>query len=528
MDWLNLSRREKQILLTVFILVGLFAQWYGVNANSRYALTLSMVNESNFETNTYHWNMGDRSLYEDDYYSDKEPGMAFLATPVYTAWRIGYGFFGDTRINTYDRQDWFTVNNETLEYMNDPGNFYLSSLIITILSISTLSLSLLSVLIYRISGEFLTSEKKRIVLTSGFAFGTIVTHYGASFMPNAVVTLLSFSSFYIIYMKDELNYKEWILAGFLGGFGVIVDPTGAPVLVLTFFYALFKFKYISFLYVVGGFIGGLPLMIYNTALFGVPWMLPRFFLDPALYPHLQQTSSFIPELTQQGFRTEISEIFFASIRLLFYPYRGIFYWFPVLLLSFLGLRQLWKNNRKLFGIVTLVPLTTVLMVGAWWAWWMGGFFGARYLSVAIPFLMIPIFIASEKIDLRIIVLLVGISILVNLSGFHGYYEDQLKDLEDASHMVEDYQDDVQSFRVLENPVRDYYLEGLRENGPQSRILNGLYNRDFPPDIRGYTQYEERAPLPLLIWAIILPVLAIWNKEIRENLREHRHRVVDPK
>lgn len=524
MDWL--TGREAKIFLTVFLLTGLFAQWYGVNANSRFGLTLSIVNQGTFDTNAHHWNMGDRSYYEGNYYSDKEPGMAFIATPVYASWKAAYSIIGDTDINTENRSDWFTTNNETIEQMNNPGDFYLSTLILVILFTSTLSLSILSVLIYRLSGIYLDNNPKRLLLTFGFAFGTIITHYGASFMPNAVVTLFSFSSFYLVYTRESLSRNLRVLAGLLGGFAVVIDLTAVPVLGFTFLYAIVKFDFIPYFYILGGFLGGLPMMIYNTILFGLPWMLPRFFLDPALFPQLQQSSGIIPELTQQGVRIEVLEIIFTQLRLLFFPYRGIFYWFPILILSLFGLKQLKTRDEKLFYVVIGVFVTTLTLVASWWAWWMGGFFGARYLSVAIPFLMIPVFIAAKRIDIRVIGILVAMSILVNIAGFHGHYEDQLKDLDAASEMHDEYADQVISFQVLENPVRDYYISGLIQEGPQSRILNGLYNRDFPPDIRAYAGYEERAPAPLLFWTILLVIGVIWKKEINKKLQEHRRRVIE--
>lgn len=523
----KLSSRELKIFLTVFLITGLFAQWYGVNANSRFDLTRSMVDHGSLNINEVYRNAGDRSYYEGDYYSDKEPGMAFLALPAYTGWKTAYSFFGDASVQQEPRSDLLQSNNVTISYPTDPGNFYLSSLIVTILLTSTLSLSILTILIYRLSEEFLEDERKRLVVTFGFAFGTLLTHYGAMFMPNAVVTLFSFSSFYLLYKwEDYPGFRKMALSGILGGFAVVVDPTAGPVLVASFFYAFLKFDRFPLSYVLGGFIGGLPMMVYNTVLFGYPWMLPRFFLDPALYPNLQQASHTLPQLTEQGFRLHPKRLFFVAMRLLAYPHRGIFYWFPFLILALLGARKL-KKEKPEFSLALLISSAGIIfIVAGWWAWWMGGFFGARYLAVIIPFLMVPIFYASDKIDIKIITVLVAISIVVNLAGFHGHYEDSLKDLSNSSEMKSEYQDKVKSFEPLANPVREYYLEGLFEEGPQSRILNGLYNRDIPPDIRGYTNYEKSAPLPIMFWTITVIVAGVWRKEIVEKMRSHRESVLE--
>lgn len=527
MDWL--SSREKKIALTVFLISGLFVQWYGVNANSRFDLTRSVVDHGTLNINEVYRNAGDRSYYEGDYYSDKEPGMALLATPIYAGWKSVYGIFGNTSINSENRNTMFEANNVTISYPTDPGKFYLSSLILVILFTSTLSLSILSILIYRLSEEFIEDERKRLIATFGFAFGTLLTHYGTMLLPNAVVTFFSFSAFYLIYQQEKYNPRTLLYSGILLGFGFVIDPTAAPVAGATFIYTLIKYRQIPYTYVLGGFIGALPLLIYNTVLFGYPWMLPRFFLDPALYPNIQQSGSAIPMLTEQGFRLNPIKLFFVNLRLLFFPYRGIFYWFPFLIVSFFGLRDLLNKEKGVASALGITAIGILFVVSGWWAWWMGGFFGARYLSVLIPFLMFPIFYGIKKLDIRPVLLLVSISILVNLAGFQGSYEDQLKNLENSSEMKEKYSEDVRSFEVLENPVRDYYLNGLVEKGPQSKIVNEIYNGNIPPDIRAYRDNPKsytKAPF-LIVYSIILGILGIiWNKEIRKTLSNHREKVLE--
>lgn len=524
MDWL--TAREKKIFLTVFLIMAVFTQWYGVNANARFDLTRSIVDYGTVTINEVYENAGDRSYYEGDYYSDKEPGMAFLALPIYAAWKGVYGLVGNATVDPGDRRVMFTANNVDITYPATPGPFYLSALILVILLTSTLALSLLTILVYRISGEFLTDERKRLVVTFGFAFGTLVTHYGTMFLPNAVVTFLSFLSFYLIYRsKGYPGARHMTAAGVIGGFAVVVDPTAAPIVLGTFLYTGLRFRQVPLRYVAGGFIGVLPLLVYNTALFGYPWMLPRFFLDPALYPNLQQAASTVPQLTDQGFRLEPVKLFFVSLRLLVFPHRGIFYWFPFLLLALLGATTFFQEKRDMAVAMTISGLLLIAMVAGWWAWWMGGFFGARYLAVLIPFLMFPVFYAARSLDTRLLAVVVAASILVNLAGYHGTYEDQLKNLQNSSEMKEQYQQKVRSFQPLANPVKDYYLAGLAKHGPQSRILNGLYNGDFPPDIRAYSPYEERAPLLLLAWVLALIPVLVWRREIADALKNHRERVL---
>jgi MFS family permease len=520
MDWLD--SREKKIFLTVFLLIGIFIQWYGVNANSRYDLTRSIVEERDFEINEYYNNTGDRAFYEGNYYTDKAPGQSLIATPIYASWKSIYSIFGSTKVNKTGQITLFTVNNKDIKVSKSPGNFYLSSLILAILFTSTLSVSILSILVYRLSKDFIENENKRLIATFGFAFGSLITHYGTLFLPAASATLLSFSSFYLLYQwKDYPGSKKMILAGFLGGFGVIVKSSTAIILFANFVYSWHKYKNFPVFYTLGGFLGGLPYILYNTILFGAPWRLPRSFLDPALWSHLQQNN---------GFRLGLSRLISVINRVLFMPYRGIFYWFPFLIFSIPGAVILYQKKKRLAGIIGIVISFFLILTASWWAWWHGGWFGARLLVPIMPFLMIPLFYGIDLIESKkLLIGLLTLSILINMAGFSGKYEDMLKDRDNSSQMIDSAKKKVIGTQTLKNPVRDYYVSNFLQNGPESRALNGILNAEFPPDIRAYKDISgsyKRAPLIMLLCIIIGITTLIWKNNIRASLSKHRSKVLE--
>ncbi|MFB6088198.1 MAG: hypothetical protein ABEK36_00285, partial [Candidatus Aenigmatarchaeota archaeon] len=69
-----------KIFLTFFLIFILFAHWVGWNETSRLDLTRSIVNQNSLNIDNYKDNTGDRSVYNNHYYSDKAPGSSILNT----------------------------------------------------------------------------------------------------------------------------------------------------------------------------------------------------------------------------------------------------------------------------------------------------------------------------------------------------------------------------------------------------------------------------------------------------------------
>jgi len=77
-------RFEVKIFLTLFLLYSFFIYWATWNEDTRFFLTRAIVDENRFEIDTWYNQTGDRAFYDGHYYSDKDPGLSYLASPVYT------------------------------------------------------------------------------------------------------------------------------------------------------------------------------------------------------------------------------------------------------------------------------------------------------------------------------------------------------------------------------------------------------------------------------------------------------------
>ena len=75
--------RGRVVLLafTLFLSYGYFYQGGGWNQDSRFSMVRAILESGTLKITAYHHITGDKSRIGADYYSDKAPGHALLATP---------------------------------------------------------------------------------------------------------------------------------------------------------------------------------------------------------------------------------------------------------------------------------------------------------------------------------------------------------------------------------------------------------------------------------------------------------------
>lgn len=76
--------------------------------------------------------------------------------------------------------------------------------------------------------------------------------------------------------------------------------------------------------------------------------------------------------------------------MLFSPYRGLFWYNPVLLLALPGAIMLYRRERKLTLTIGLLVLGQLLAYGSWWSWHGGIVWGPRFLIPVLPLLMLAL------------------------------------------------------------------------------------------------------------------------------------------
>jgi hypothetical protein len=116
--------------------------------------------------------------------------------------------------------------------------------------------------------------------------------------------------------------------------------------------------------------------IYNWACFGGPLAFG--------YHHLALEQ--FQEMNKGLFGITFPPKASAAYLILFSPARGLFFWTPFFLISFLGLKSLFAMSRKLFWVSILVVIFHVMGICGYYMPSGGAALGPRHLAPVLPFL----------------------------------------------------------------------------------------------------------------------------------------------
>ena len=337
---------------------------HGGSANelTRWATAVSLVERSSFEISWSEDLIGknvDTARVGDKTYSNKPPGTAVLAAPVYALTRIFIGAPDASNI----RISWFVMR----------------------LFLSTLPLLLL--------GFWLYNRDSDEVSLAALLFATPLFVYSLLFFSHVLVAVLLYFAFRLLYDTERIFLRNCVLAGFLCGFAVTCEfPAVVPVLI--FAIGLFfadkrnesRWQNVFF-FALGGLPFALFLLIYNYAIFGSPFALSYAYES---FPEWAEVAG--QGVFGIGFPT-LSNIYL----LLFSPSRGLFFFAPILFLPVIAFftsreRKTWRHRVKIAAIVV-----SVLVLCGHGAAHGGWAFGARYLVFVVP-LMLDSFFDGELFE----------------------------------------------------------------------------------------------------------------------------------
>lgn len=518
-----LSRKELKIFLTFFIIYSFFVYWSTWNEESRFALTRAIVNEKRFEIDSYANQTGDRSFYNGHYYSDKDPEQSLLATPTYWIWKfIYYNFFPSNFIKTHSENTTYVVerDNPIVHYIN-PGFFTLVSIALVTIFTSSLLSALTVMLIYKILKYFTKNEKLRLLTTFTYGLGTLAFPYAIVFIEHSITTFLGFFSFFLLFKsrQEKIDRKSYFyLSGLI--FGIAITSNAITVFLLPIYlvYLLYFNKRKSMFFVIGILLGVLPFLLYNYFIFNTIFTLPRYHLDLSIWSKIYQLGLLN---------------LFVVLRLMFYPYNGLFFFYPILAFSFIGFYYMYKEFKIETLLFIIIFIIYLLLISSWWAWWGGLCFGPRQLLPIVPFITIPLIYSFKKINLKFLMIFVLFSIFVNFVGLQTLIPFPSVGLD----LTPAYKNKVNSFEILANPIFENYIPLFLKNGPRSRIFESLLNlrfdiRHWSPQFGEEDQYLKineinlfslnfigkimlRVPFLCLI-PILLIILLIWSKDLFEE------------
>ena len=355
----------------------------GWNVNTRLALVMAVVEEGRFTIDSYHdtppWDTMDKAYYEGHHYSDKIFGVAVLALPFYVTGRV---LHGDAL--PFEAAHWvMKVGGVAL-----PGG---------------ISAALFWVLLCRLGAP----PRRALFLTAAGVFGTMWYGYGAVFYPYVPGLACLLGALYVTFFPPARRITPWnaLAVGALLGFTMLCDYLFGLVVVGVGVIWLLRlgdqgglFGLRAFAEMTGERTPGkqlLGLAAVCAAGFFLP-LAPWFAYTYSIYgefaiPYRYEVDPRFREGMAQGFMgatyPKLHAFYFTTV----HPFRGIFFWSPVLLAGLagciLGTRQYGK--RAIVGWLGLwAAAGYILFTASYYMWWGGWAMGPRFMIPMLPFVLL--------------------------------------------------------------------------------------------------------------------------------------------
>ncbi|MFB6146025.1 MAG: hypothetical protein ABEJ99_06015, partial [Candidatus Nanohaloarchaea archaeon] len=375
----NQHSDEIRIFAALFLLFAVFAHWNGAPDNSRYDLTKSMVENHSLSIDPYKNNTYDRSLIDGHSYSDKAPLASIMAIPGYI---IGKSITSGSNVD----DPYLITFKRTYSNRVSFEKYFMT------VTVSGFSGALSAVLIYLIFLARGIERNRSMILSLLTGLGTMIFPYSTNMQGTMLGTMFLLLAIFLWIRKNSRRYHLAIFGSL--GLGV---STSYLIAIPAAFIGLMTYKEeirnleISEEMVygaVGGVLGLLPLLVYNTFIFGHPFDITMFYnvINPtglsAAREGLVNPTSF-----------NLSPAFMLSkiVRILFYPGYGLLLFSPVLCLAFYGLYKDFKESDELAFITLGSFIVSLLFISTLTAWGDGSYYSARYLlpTSTLVFLSLP-------------------------------------------------------------------------------------------------------------------------------------------
>jgi len=384
------------LFILFFVSYGYFFQGGGWNQNSRICLTRAIIHHGSFKIDYFKEdskemefvNTGDWAFCNGHYYSNKSPGLSFLAVPS------------------------FALAEYCLKYLlpNDPERQVLLSAYFSTLCTTALFSTLLCLLIFHLFNYFFQmSMGNSLFLTLLYGFGTLAFSYSTTFYSHQPAAFCSFFSFVLVlYIRyGNLQKKGYLalLAGFSSALAVVIEPSTFLMLGAVLIYLVsFKEnrKYIPF-FILGCFPPRIVQAVYNFICFGNPFSSSYHYANDMVMWRVDGKLFGIPRAMR----------FF---HLLFSAYRGVFFSSPIFIMALPGIYSYLKDRKWRVEAIFCVTLSVffIILIASFHAWHGGSTPGPRYLLPLFPFIFLIAGFSLSKFP-SIFKVVGVVSLLINLS-----------------------------------------------------------------------------------------------------------------
>ncbi len=345
----------------------------GWNQDSRFGLTRAIVEGHRLYTDGYNRDAGDRAVWKGHTYSDKSPGLALSAVPVWEATRV---------VLLLAHRD-----------ASDPHWVEAERYLATVVSVA-LPGALAAAVLFLIALKLGASVNGAGFAAVAWGLATPFWCYATLFWGHAAAAAyLVFALAAAVSLRELGSPRRDLLLGIsvgvAAGFAVVTESPAAPPAVLLALLALANARLHGgrrLLRVATGVAAGalpclLVLLVYNTLAFDSPFRFGYSLAAEQDWP-----------LMHQGLLGVTYPKADVLQQLLVGSCRGLLPLAPVVGAAPLGLWLLWKhaNARASVLVMTAIAVYYVLLNASYADWQGGSTYGPRLLSAALPFLCLPL------------------------------------------------------------------------------------------------------------------------------------------
>ncbi len=367
------SHRKAAILLGVvtFLSFIYFYEGGGWNQNSRFDLLRAIVERHTLQIDAYHENTEDKAHFRGHYYSDKAPGLVFLAVPFAMTARPVLRIVG-------------------LDPESPRGEVALSY-VVSACAVA-LPTALAGVCLFFLGLRFGGGSSGAGFGTLVMCLGTPMWAYASLFWAHALVgACLVFAFASALKLRENNSARGdllWALAaGLAAGWATVTEypaaPASAMLAVLALSQAWPRGSAARWRVMAGVGAGAgiclIVLMSYLHAAFG--GFRPSYsYYDPNAFSFMQQ----------QGYLGLTYPHPDRLLKILFGCSRGLFFASPVAVAVPFGLWWLWKRKaHRAAALVAGAIAAYYFLFNASFYWWKAGLsFGPRYAGACIPLLCV--------------------------------------------------------------------------------------------------------------------------------------------
>ncbi len=459
------------IFAALLLTYGYFYNAPGWNGNSRMDLVRAIVEDHTTRIDRFHLNTGDKALFEGHYYSDKAPGVSFLAVPAYAV------YFG-----------WLNVRLGEEEAQWQADKSPLICLFISTLSAIALPSAIAVAFFFVVATAFEAARPKVLFATAVFGLGSLAFPYSTVLFSHQLTGALLFISFGLLIIEHRrarslrLPWRRWplILSGLAAGYAVITEFTAMGPLLMIGLYIVWvaPSRRAAIPFVGGALLPATLLIAYNWASFGGPFALG--------YSHLAQPQ-FVAEMGQGFFGITYPKPR-VVFELLLGSHRGLLPLSPVLALSVFGLRRMWVDKilRPELVLCTAIVAYFLLLTASYNEWAGGDAVGPRYLVPTMPFLsLLVLFGLLDRLLVPSVLLIISIGNMLTAAIFRPI---------------------VPGPKGIDNPLTDYLYQ---------QLLNGRFEWNWITTPFGIRSVWGVTVLSI-VWLVTANLLVAWGLRYRRD------------